>query len=155
MKKKLDVSLILPKSIYNTYSGNVIARVFLYLIILFTMVRSLIHIFAPDGGAMNIATIPLNTYPSAATNTVIYLFGVWGLSQLMMGAIYLIVALKYRSLIPLMYIFIIAEYGMRIFIGHMKPIITVGTAPGVIGNYVLVPLGIIMFLLSILKNKGS
>lgn len=155
MIKKFDIRLILPKSIDNTYSGNVIARGFFYLIILFTVVRSLIHILAPDGGAMSIATIPLNTYSSAATNTVIYLFGVWGLSQLLMGAIYLIVALKYRSLIPLMYIFIVVEYGMRIIIGHMKPIITVGTAPGVVGNYILVPLGILMFLLSIQKNKKS
>jgi hypothetical protein len=155
MKRKLDVRLILPKSVDNTYSGNVISRIFFYFIILFTVVRSLIHIFSPDGGAMSIATIPLNTYSSAAANTVTYLFGVWGLSQLLMGVIYLIVALKYRSLISLMYLFIVAEYSMRIVIGHIKPIITVGTAPGVVGNYVLVPLGIVMFFLSILKKEGS
>jgi hypothetical protein len=104
---------------------------------------------------MSIATIPLNTYSSGAANTVIYMFGVWGLSQLMMGVVYLIVGLKYKSLIPLMYIFITFEYIMRIIIGHLKPITTVGTAPGSVGNYILVPLGIIMFLLSIFKNRAS
>lgn len=155
MKKQLDLKLILPKTVDNTYSGNVIPRLFFYIIILFTIVRSLIHILSPDGGAMSIATIPLNTYSSGAANTVIYMFGVWGLSQLMMGVVYLIVGLKYKSLIPLMYIFITFEYIMRIIIGHLKPITTVGTAPGSVGNYILVPLGIIMFLLSIFKNRAS
>lgn len=155
MKKQLDFKLILPKTIDNTYSGNVIPKVLFYLIILFTIVRSLVHILSPDGGSMSIATIPLNTYSSAAANSIIYLFGVWGLSQLMMGAVYLIVGLKYKSLIPLMYIFVTFEYTMRIVIGHMKPIVTVSTAPGAIGNYILAPLGIMMFLLSILRNKVS
>jgi hypothetical protein len=155
MKRQLNFKLILPKTIDNTYSGNRIPMVFFYFIILFTIVRSLIHILSPDGGSMSIATIPLNTYSSAAANTVVYMFGVWGLSQLMMGIIYLIVGIKYKSLIPLMYIFITCEYGIRIIIGHMKPIVTMHTAPGTVGNYILVPLGIILFLLSILNNRTS
>jgi hypothetical protein len=155
MKKHIDFKLVLPKTIYNTYSGNIIPMAFFCFVIVFTIVRSLIHVLSPDGGSMSIATIPLNTYSSAAANTVIYLFGVWGLSQLIMGVFYLIVGLKYRSLIPLMYVFITVEYGMRIVIGHMKPIITGGIAPGAVGNYILVPLAIIMFFLSILKKTVS
>jgi hypothetical protein len=155
MKINLDFKLILPKIIDNTYSGNNIPRVFFYVVIIFTIGRSLIHMFSPDGGAMSIATIPLDTYEQAAANTVIFLFGVWGLSQLIMGAFYLIVGLKYRALIPLMYVFFTVEYVMRIVIGIMKPILTAGTAPGGVGNYVLVPLGIIMFFMSILKKTAS
>ncbi len=155
MRRQLDFKLILPKTIDNTYSGNIISKVFFYIIILFTIVRSLIHVLSPDGGSMSIATIPLNTYSAAATNTIIYMFGVWGLSQLMMGIIYLIVVIKYKSFLPLMYIFVTCEYGIRLIIGHMKPIVTMHTAPGTVGNYILVPLGIIMFLLSIQKNTVS
>jgi len=152
MDRYLDLRLVLPKTIDNTYSGHIIANVFFYVVIAFTVIRSLIHVFSPDGGAMSIATIPLDAYPAAAANTVIYLFGVWGLSQLIIGILYLIVGLKYRSLIPLMYVFLTLEYGMRIVIGRMKPIVTAGTAPGAVGNYILLPMAIVLFCLSILKK---
>ena len=154
-KSHFDFRLIFPKTIGNTYSGNIIPKILFYIVILFTIVRSLIHIFAHDGGAMSIATIPLDKYPSAAANTVIYLFGVWGLSQLIMGVFYLIVSLRYKSLIPLMYIFVAFEYAMRLVIGHMKPVVTAGTAPGAVGNYILIPLALTMFFLSIWKKADS
>lgn len=111
--------------------------------------------FSPDGGSMSIATIPINAYPTEAANTVVYLFGVWGLSQLIMGVFYLIVGLKYRALIPLMYIFITVEYAMRILIGQMKPIMITGTAPGAVANFVVVPLAMIMFFMSVYRKSGK
>lgn len=102
---------------------------------------------------MSIATIPLNTYPTAAVNTVFYLFSVWGLSQLIMGVFYLIVGLKYRALIPLMYIFVTVEYAMRFVIGHTKLIIITGTAPGAVANFVVVPLTNVMFLMSVYRKS--
>ena len=80
-------------------------------------------------------------------------FSLWGLSQLLMSFIYVVVYLKYKSLIPAMYVLLIFEYIVRIVIGIMKPITTAGTAPGVIGNYILIPLCIIMLVLSLIKNK--
>jgi hypothetical protein len=152
---RFDFKLVLPKTIDNTYSGTIIPKIFFYVVIVFTIIRSLIHVLSPDGGSMSIATIPINKYSYEAANTVIYLFGVWGLSQLIMGLFYVIVGLKYKSLIPLMYVFITLEYVMRIVIGHLKPIFTVATAPGTIGNYILVPLAIIMLFLSILTKKQN
>jgi len=49
---------IFPKQINNTYTGHPIALYTFYIIICITIVRSLIHILAPDGGAQSIATIP-------------------------------------------------------------------------------------------------
>jgi hypothetical protein len=154
-RRQLNFSLVLPKTIDNDYKGSSVAKAVFYSAILFTIVRSLIHMYAPDGGALSIATIPLDSYAHAAADAVIYLFGVWGLSQLLMGVFYLIVGLKYRSLIPLMYIFIAVEYTMRIVIGHMKPLVTTGTAPGAVGNYVVVPLSVLMFFLSIFNEKTA
>ncbi len=45
---------------------------------------------------------------------------------------------------------------MRIGVGLLKPFETVGIAPGVVGNYIMVPLAVILFFLSILKpNKKN
>ena len=81
------------------------------------------------------------------------MFSLWGLSQLLMGFVYLFVYFKYRSLIPAMYVLMIVEYTMRIVIGQMKPIVTSGTAPGSIGNWVMVPVCIVFLALSLIKAK--
>lgn len=155
-KEMMGVKLtekILPRKITDNYSGNDIAKWAFYALTIFTIIRSLIHTFAADGGAQSIATIPLDTYSAAAAATVILIFSLWGLSQLLMGLFYGIVSLRYKSLIPLMYCFMIVEYIMRIILGQLKPIETVGTAPGGIGSYILVPVLIILLLLSLNEKK--
>lgn len=127
---------ILPKNITNTYTGHPLALYGFYLITTITIIRSLIHIFAPDGGAQSIATIPLSTYSPDSANTVILMFALWGISQLLLGILFLIIAFRYKALIPLMYLFIFTEYTLRLIVGFMKPITLTGTAPGSIGNYV-------------------
>ena len=64
----------------------------------------------------------------------------------------MIVLLRYQTFISLMYLLMIFEYGMRIVLGEIKPIETKDTAPGAIGNYIIVPLAIIMLVLS-LRNS--
>jgi hypothetical protein len=45
---------------------------------------------------------------------------------------------------------------MRLCLGHLKPITTLGTAPGAIANCITMPLSIVMFFLSIQdKDKNS
>ena len=144
---------ILPNIIDNTFRGRKVALWFFYLITLVTVVRSCIHIFKYDGGAQSIATIPLDTYTEAGAATVILIFSYWGLSQLMFGLIQVIVALKYKSLIPLMYLFMFFEYVCRFGISIFKPIETTGQAPGGIANIVLPFLCLIMFFLSINESK--
>jgi hypothetical protein len=150
----LDRRLILPRPADNEYRGRAFAKYAFYALAAITIVRSLIHMFARDGGAQSIATIPLGDFsPRNAADTVVLLFALWGLSQLIMGVFYAIVSLRYRSLIPLMYIFIFFEYAMRIVLGHLKPISLAGAAPGEIGNWVLAPAAAVLFLLSILRPK--
>ncbi len=146
---------VLPKEINNDYKGRKIALYFFYFFTILTIVRSLIHIIAPDGGAQSIATIPLDTFTEEGASTIILIFSLWGLSQLIMGIFYVIVNWKYKSLIPLMYIFIFIEYFMRFVLGILKPIETTGTAPGAIIDYIFPPLVIILFLLSINSRKTS
>ena len=152
MEQKTTAKIkILPAVIDNHYRGLKISQYAFFLISAVTLVRSLIHVFAPDGGAQSIATIPLANYPADAAAAVILMFSLWGLSQLLMGVVYLVVYFKYKSLIPAMYVLMIVEYAMRIVIGQMKPIITSGTAPGSIGNWIMVPVCIVLLVLSLMK----
>lgn len=152
---KRELSSLLPKSINNEYQGHSIAKVGFLLITIVTLVRSLIHIFALDGGAQSIATIPLDNYPIEASATIIMMFALWGVSQLLIGIVYSVVYIRYNTLIPLMYLTLIIEYVLRIMVGMLKPIITVGTAPGAIGNYVMVPMCLVLLYLSLKKSSQT
>jgi hypothetical protein len=144
---------LLPSAIDNQFRGLKLAQYAFLILTAATLVRSLIHVFAPDGGAQSIATIPLASYSGEAAATVILMFSLWGLSQLLMGIVYLVVYIKYKSLIPAMYVLMIVEYAMRIVIGQMKPIVTSGTAPGSIGNWIMVPVCILLLALSLIKKR--
>ena len=65
------ITKIFPKTIDNTYKGYKLALYFFYAITAVTLVRSLIHILAFDGGAQSIATIPVNQYPKDAASTIV------------------------------------------------------------------------------------
>ena len=143
-KEKEERIRVFPKQLDNSFRGNRIAVIVFALITVFTLARSCIHIFAPDGGASTIAGI--NTSVEGGSN-VISMFAFWGLAQLLMGLVYLAVFFRYKSLIPFMYMLIIIEYSGRVLIGMVKPLIVSHTPPGAIGDYILIPLAIMMLML--------
>lgn len=145
---------LFPQNKTNAYPGNPIAKWVFVLLTIFTIARSLVHMFASDGGAQSIATIPLDSFTANGADAVILIFALWGLSQLLIGIIYGIVIWRYQALIPLMYLLMVFEYGMRIVLGAIKPIETVGRAPGDIGNFIIIPLALIMLFLSV-RNSDS
>ena len=145
------ISKILPEKAENDYKGYKVAKITFLIIIIVTIIRSLIHFLAPDGGAESIATIDLNI---EGGDIIVGIFALWGASQLLLAIVFLIVFFRYNNLIPFMYVLIIIEYTMRIVVGMIKPFEITGIAPGAIGNYIIIPLAIIMLILSILQpNK--
>lgn len=143
---------LFPEQAKNEFKGYKFAEMAFLIFIIFTIVRSLIHLIAPDGGAGTIATINLDVEGGDAIVTI---FALWGSSQLLMAFVYVIVYLRYKNLIPIMYVLIIIEYSMRIIIGLVKPLETTGIAPGAIGNYVIIPMAIIMLVFSLLSPKDQ
>lgn len=144
---------LFPATITNNYRGAALAKWFFVLVTLLTLGRSLAHIFLPDGGAQSIATIPLDSFTANGAATAVHLFALWGVSQLIIGLIYLIVLWRYQALIPLMYLLMVLEYALRLALTFAKPLETHGTAPGAIGNYVLIPLALLMLWLSLRDGK--
>ena len=154
-KPATDKIKLMPDSIDNRFRGKKISQYAFLIITVVTIVRSLIHVIAPDGGAQSIATIPLDAYSTEAAAAVILMFSFWGLSQLLMGLVYIGVYVKYKSLIPMMYVLLIIEYAMRIVIGQMKPIVTTGTAPGSVGSWIMVPVCVVLLILSLLPGGST
>ncbi len=145
---------LLPQTITNDYRGAPVAKWVFALLTVVTIGRSLAHIFLPDGGAQSIATIPLDDFTSNGAAAIIHIFAEWGLSQLMFGLLYVLVLWRYQALIPLMWLFILVEYSGRLLLIFTKPFETVGTAPGGVGNYIFIPLALLMLVLSFKERKS-
>ena len=75
-------------------------------------------------------------------------FALWGLSQLMMGFVYVVALSRYRALIPLLLILMFLEYCGRYLIGHFRPLELTGTPPGKILDHVMIPLSLVLLYFS-------
>jgi hypothetical protein len=120
------------------------------LIAIASTIRSFIHVLAPDGGAGSIAGMDL----SAGAPGIIFAFGLWGSAQLIYAVIQLVVAFRYRALVPFMYVLLMLETLLRELVGHIKPVIFAHRPPGAIGDYAVLPLAALMLVLSLWKRNA-
>lgn len=109
-------------------------------------VRSFIHLLAPDGGAHSIATIDVAV---AGGPNIVALFGQWGAIQLLLAGLLWVLVLRWRGLVPLTLAVFVAEPCLRGLAGHLKPITTMGTAPGAALNWMVLPLLVVLLWLSL------
>ena len=142
-------SKIFPERADNNYHGSKIASTVFFLLALVGSVRSCIHLLAPDGGAGSIAGIDLSV---KGADGIIFAFSLWGSSQLLYALIQLVVYFRYKTIIPFMYLLIILETLLRMFVGHIKPVHFSHTPPGAYGNYVILPLAVVMLFLALRTN---
>ena len=144
---------IFPERIDNHFRGH---RFALWLFVPITFMKvalGLVHIFNADGGAQSVSTIPLDTYSAGAAQNVIALFARLGLDQLILGLIFVVVLFRYRAMIPLMYVLIIAQYIALEGIVYMKPLALAGASGASTLHLVLTVLSISGLVLSLL-GKG-
>jgi hypothetical protein len=143
---------LLPKQADNT-TGRFRLPVYVLLVIgIVSTARSLIHLLAPDGGAGSIAGMDLSV---TGAEGIVFAFALWGSAQLINAIVQLVVAFRYRSLVPLMYLLLILEVLLRMLVGSMRPGSFAHTPPGAAGNWVILPLAVIMLILSLWGEKTT
>lgn len=152
MKFKRMTQVLFPKVIDYHFPGLPISQYVFGILAITSLVRSVIHIFAPDGGAGSIAGMNLSV---EGARGIIFAFALWGSSQLVYAVIQLLVAFRYRGLIPAMYLFLICELLLRIMVGKLKPVDFVDLPPGAWGNYLLLPLAVGMLILCFFEPNNS
>jgi len=122
------LSRILPARIDNRYRGHDLGLWLFVPITLQKVAMSLTHLLKADGGAQSISTIPLDTYSSSAAQNIVGLFARMGLDQLVLGSLFVLVLLRYRAMIPLMYVLIVAHYLASRIVSQAKPLVLAGTS---------------------------
>jgi hypothetical protein len=136
----------------STPGGPALAWWIAVLYLCLITVRSLIHMLAVDGGAHNIATIDVSVAGGA---NIIAIFGQWGASQLLLALLLWVLLLRYRGLVPLVLLIFILEPALRAFVGHLKPVITEGVAPGMALNWLVEPILVVAFFLSLCPSRRA
>jgi len=144
----MDWSRLLPPPC-DDYRGSRLAFYFLVFVAVASTARSLIHIFAPDGGAGSIAGLAVDV--EGGTN-IVAMFGQWGASQLILALFYWLAILRYRSLVPFMLAMVVLEQALRIAVGQLKPVEVAAPPPGEIGSYILLPLSALALILALRKT---
>ena len=144
MKKFFET--LLPARIDNTLPGRKLPFYFFAVYALLSAARSLVHLLAPDGGAGSIAGMDLSV---TGADGIIFAFALWGSAQLLLALIQLLVVIRYRALVPLMYLLLLLEILLRQLVGRMRPVTFAHTPPGAIDNHILLPLAALMLALSL------
>lgn len=134
MRRMLHI--LLPAQVDRSFHGPRLPVYVFAVIAVISTLRSLIHLLAPDGGAGSIAGLDL----ASGRKGIVFAFALWGSSQLIYAVIQLLAAFRYRSLTPLMYLLLICETILRMWVGRTHPARFLHTPPGAIGNYVMLPL---------------
>ncbi|MFN7984083.1 MAG: hypothetical protein U0Q11_19725 [Vicinamibacterales bacterium] len=146
-----DWSQFLPSDAC-AYRGPMLPFWFAVLFLVVITIRSGIHLFAPDGGAHSIATIDTSV---AGGPNIVAVFGQWGAIQLVLALLLWVLLLRYRGLTPLVLLVFTLEPFARGLSGHLKPLVTVGTAPGAALNWVVVPVLASMLWLSLCPVRSA
>ena len=142
---------ILPEN-PREYQGFGVVRLIAFAFLLVVVVRSVIHLFTPDGGAESIAGIDTNV---SGGNNIIALFHQWGAIQLLLVSLMLILFFAYKGFTPLVIFFLALDAPMRALAGMMGSIESVHTPPGEALNWPAFFVLAILFTFSLVEKNAK
>ena len=112
---------LFPSDLNNQYKGSKLVQYGLYPIFAIYIFRSLVHFLAENSGLVGIVTI--KEFPiidGLDPNNIIYLFAsLWGATQVSLTIILLILFIKYKNLIPLIYLICLLDQCFKIGRAHV------------------------------------
>jgi hypothetical protein len=145
---------LLPQRIDNSYRGHKLALWLFALVVFMKTSIGLGTIFNGRNAAITADGIPLDTFTPAGAQAFVSVFAIWGLAQVMIGLLCILVLVRYRAMVPFMYSLLLLEHLSRKLILFVMPIARTGTPPGFFINLGLVALMMVGLVLS-LRNQGN
>jgi hypothetical protein len=148
---KLDIKKVFPNN-PSKFEGFRIIRLIALLFMFVMVVRSCIHLFAPDGGAQSIASIDTSV---EGGDNIIAIFHQWGAIQLILAILLLVLFFGYPGLTPLILLTLSLDPVLRFVAGQQMSLTTTGTPPGEALNGVAFYLLLVLFLGSLWNKKPN
>jgi len=144
---------ILPRRIGNTFLGHFLALWLFVPVLVFKTGIALGTIFNGRTAAQSADGIPLDRFGAAGAEAVVTLFAMWGLSQLVFSVLGVLALVRYRAMIPLIFVLLLLEHLARRAILFVMPIARTATAPGFYVNVVLLALMVVGLALSLVGRS--
>jgi len=145
---------VLPRTIDNEYRGHPGAIwIFVPVLLLKTGIALGSMLDARDA-AQAAAGIALGSFGAAGADAVVTLFTLLGLSQLVFVVLGVLALVRYRAMIPLVFLMILLEQAARRWILQVMPIARTGAPPSIPINLVLLVLMAGGLALSLRRRAG-
>lgn len=125
---------LLPPQIDNRLDGRPAALWLLGLFVALKLLMSVNSILNTESVAVGADGFPLDSFGPAAARAVLMLFALMSLGQLALGMVALTALVRYRAMVPLVYLMLVAEHLARRFIVSSYAVPRTGSTP--IGWYV-------------------
>jgi hypothetical protein len=146
---------LLPPRADNTYRGHRLALVLFGLLLFVKTAISLGSIFNGRTAASSADGIPIDSYTAAGAGTVVSLFAMLGLSNVMLGVLGWIVLLRYRSLVPLLFVILLVQQVGRSAILQLLPIARTGAPPGLSINLAMLGAMVVGLVLALWARRDA
>lgn len=153
--KDTIIDRLLPRRIDNLYQGSKIALWILGVLIAVRTMQSVMILVNGYSIAQSADGIPLETYPAAAAQTIVALFTLSAVNRLVISLICVVVLVRYRRAVPLMFLLLLVTYAAGQLVGRVVPIVRVGQPPAAVMNLTLLGLTILGLVLSLWKRRSS
>ncbi len=158
------IGRIFPAQFDNDYRGHWLAIWLLGFLVLSKLVMGfnvagLNPWISSEFVAKNADAIPLETFSAEAQSLVLFLFSAWGLALFVLSLLGLLVFVRYRAMIPLMFLLLAIEQLGRKALSIAHPI-TRAVEPGGISAGVLINWGfaaalVVGLLLSLAPSRSN
>jgi hypothetical protein len=140
---------LLPERVDNDYRGLRLALWLFGLVVFMKLAIGVNSIFNGRSVASSADGIPLDTYTTAGAQAFVTQFALLGLSHFVMGLLCVLVLVRYRTLVPLMFALLLLEHLGKRLIFYFLPIARTGTSPAFGINLVLLALMVAGLALSL------
>lgn len=121
------LSRIFPERI-DDYRGYPLA---VWLLVLFLLIKTFASVNAIGLNPLwtnhdvlrGVERVPLDTFDATAANTAVVLFAWWGVTALMFTVLGLIVAVRYRAMVPLIYLLMAINHIGQQVLADVSPLV--------------------------------
>ena len=144
---------LLPERFDNHYRGHPGAIWLMGVFTIASLAIGLLAIVSADSGAQSADGIPLYSLTVGGASTIIAVVALLGLAAFLRGVLCGLVLMRYRSMLPLMYLLVATSFLARQAIGLYKPIATDGVNSSETVTLVLTVFSVVGLVLS-LVGKG-
>ena len=147
-------SPLFPRRADNEYRGRKVALWIFGLVVFVKLVMGVNTTFNGRSVASSADGIPLDTYPPAAAQAFVTVFALLGVAHVVIALLCVLVLVRYRALVPLMFAFLLLEHLSKRLVVRMLPIERVGAPPASVINLALLTLMVVGLALSLWSRDG-